>query len=90
MENKPLTIHEVLALPDGAEVWVEYAKERWCVPVQDRWARFNPNRECFAYVDPQIPGLPGKRIGIRTYGRWYRVWLREPTGAERDVAKWES
>lgn len=89
--NRVLTLDEVLALPEGARVWVEYNLEEWAIPVCDRVATFEKAVKRFRYEKNLIPG-GGLHLGITHYGRWHRVWSlpQEPTQAEKDANPWEA
>ena len=90
-ENRVLTLEEVLALPDGAAVWVDEARPEFksginkvLRPHDGEWGLSlePPEGEgCGPYWPETWPDYVGTR---------FRVWLREPTPAELAANPWPS
>lgn len=79
--TKPLTLEQVLALPNQARVWVEIE-----TPVQNArsgWYRMRNRQlvgiETSAHIQVRIGGY---------YGKSYRCWATEPTDAEKEAEPW--
>lgn len=85
MQNRPLTLEEVLALPERARVYGEitpsFDRNRSCSGEYERSGWFFVQR-----ID-HMPMLLGIKMGGFEAGKW-RVWLREPTPAELAANPW--
>lgn len=87
--NKPYTLDQVLALPDGAEVWVE-PKPGW------GYGKIHTKRDCSPRYPVALVTENGEYWGVDTQipetalGHIYRVWPTRPTDAEREAVGWES
>ena len=79
--NRPLTLDEVNALPaddDGyAPCFLEIEPNWYVKDIDD----FDPRLRADAIST-------SSSLGVETYGKNYRAWLRKPTQAEMDAAGW--
>ena len=79
--NRPLTFDEVNALPaddDGyAPCFLEIEPNWYAQDTDD----FDPRLRADAIST-------SSSLGVETYGKNYRAWLRKPTQAEMDAAGW--
>lgn len=87
MDNRVLALPEVLALEDGAEVWVEEAFPEFASGVNtvmraSGHVSLEPPAE--ETCGPYWPGSIGD-----CFGNQYRVWLHRPTDAERSAEPWK-
>lgn len=79
--NRPLTFDEVNALPaddDGYAPCFLEIEPNWYVQDTDD---FDPRLRADAIST-------SSSLGVDTYGKNYRAWLRKPTQAEMDAAGW--
>lgn len=95
--NRVLSLEEVLALPDGARVWVEHGSGlRW-----NKDQAYTALRGTSAKMDSLLLQSDngggkytlkcGDTIIMDGYGNWFRVWSlpQPPTPEEMDANPWE-
>ena len=87
MNNRVLTLSEVLALPEETEVWTDYRNARWNIPVFDGVYTVHGER---IWGERGDNNDPKNDAPTNYFGGMYRVWSlpQPPTPDELAANPW--
>jgi len=89
MENRVLTLEELIALDTGAPIYVETSPELPSeMALSSPWHTRDYREGAPVLTSTAIPWHHLPLTGRTFYGEIWRVWLREPTPAELSANPW--